>query len=194
MADARGAQAFDGASLEPLRAKWVWILALGVIYALAGIIALSSVAMATVASVLVVGIMMVIAGLAEVINACQLRSWGKFFLWIALGALYIVAGFVTFENPALAVAVLTLVLGASLIVSGLMRLVLAISMSVGTPWAPVFLSGVITFLLGTVILAHWPVSSIYTLGVLLGIDLLVAGLGWIGVGLRLRRIDEALRG
>jgi uncharacterized membrane protein HdeD (DUF308 family) len=164
-----------------------------VIYALAGIIALSSVAMATVASVLVVGIMMVIAGLAEVINACQFRSWGKFFLWIALGLLYIVAGFVTFENPALAVAVLTLVLGASLIVSGLMRLVLGFSMSVGTPWAPVFLSGVITFLLGTIILAHWPVSSIYTLGVLLGIDLLVAGLGWIGVGLRLRRIDEALR-
>jgi uncharacterized membrane protein HdeD (DUF308 family) len=54
--------------------------------------------MATVASVYVVGIMMLIAGVAEVINAFQVKSWGKFFLWIDLGVLYIVAGFVTFET------------------------------------------------------------------------------------------------
>ena len=67
--------------------------------------------MATVASVLIVGVMMIIAGVAEVFSAFQIKSWGKFLLWVLLGALYIVAGFVTFENPLLAAALLTLILG-----------------------------------------------------------------------------------
>ena len=68
------------AELMPLRAKWGWILALGIIYVIVGFIALGSVVMATAASVLVVGIMMVIAGVAEVINAFQVKEWGRFLL------------------------------------------------------------------------------------------------------------------
>jgi Short repeat of unknown function (DUF308) len=55
-----------GPGVEALRAKWGWIVALGTIYVLLGLIALYSVVMATVASVFVVGIMMLIAGVAEV--------------------------------------------------------------------------------------------------------------------------------
>jgi uncharacterized membrane protein HdeD (DUF308 family) len=88
--------------VEALRAKWGWIVALGIIYLLVGLLALYSVVTATIASVFVVGIMMLIAGVAEVVNAFQVKSWGKFFLWVILGVLYIVAGFVTFENPLLA--------------------------------------------------------------------------------------------
>jgi uncharacterized membrane protein HdeD (DUF308 family) len=74
-------------ALEPLRAKSGWIIALGVVFVIAGIIALGSVVMATAATVFVVGIMMVIAGVAEVINAFQIKTWGKFLLWLLLGAL-----------------------------------------------------------------------------------------------------------
>jgi uncharacterized membrane protein HdeD (DUF308 family) len=116
----------------PLRAKSGWIVALGVVYLLAGFIALGSVVMATVASVLVVGVMMIIAGVAEVFSAFQIKSWGKFLLWVLLGVLYIIAGFVTFENPLLAAALLTLILGASLVV--FMRTILAFSMKRETPW------------------------------------------------------------
>ncbi len=120
--------------VAPLRAKCGWIVALGVVYLIAGLIALSSVALATVASVFVVGIMMLIAGVAEVINAFQFKSWGKFLLWIALGIMYVIAGVLTFRNPLLAAAVLTLFLGAVLVASGLMRLFLAFSMKEGSPW------------------------------------------------------------
>ena len=173
--------------LESLRAKSGWIVALGVIYVIAGFVALGSVLMATVATVFFVGIMMLIAGIAEVINAFQFKTWGKFFLWLLLGALYIVAGFVTFENPLLAAAILTLLLGFALVASGIMRIVLAFSMREGAPWIWVAISGVITLLLGIVILSHWPVSGLYILGLFLGIDLVFAGAGWIGVGLGLRK-------
>jgi uncharacterized membrane protein HdeD (DUF308 family) len=176
-----------GSDMAPLRAKSGWIVALGVVYLLAGFIALGSVVMATAASVLIVGVMMIIAGVAEVFSAFQIKSWGKFLLWVLLGVLYIIAGFVTFENPLLAAAVLTLLLGFSLVASGIMRIALAFSMKEGTPWLWVAFSGLITLLLGFVILAHWPVSSLYILGLFLGIDLIVAGASWIGVGFGLRR-------
>jgi uncharacterized membrane protein HdeD (DUF308 family) len=180
-----------GNGIEALRAKWGWIVALGVIYLIAGFVALGSVLMATVASVFVVGIMMLISGFAEVINAFQVKTWGKFFLWLLLGLLYIVAGFVTFQNPLLAAVVLTLVLGFALVASGIMRIVLAFFMKQGAPWGWVALSGVITLALGLIILGHWPVSSLYILGILLGIDLIFAGASWIGVGLTLKRRSMA---
>jgi uncharacterized membrane protein HdeD (DUF308 family) len=176
-----------GSGMAPLRAKSGWIVALGVVYVLAGFVALGSVVMATVASVLVVGVMMIVAGVAEVFSAFQIKSWGKFLLWVLLGVLYIIAGFVTFENPLLAAALLTLILGASLLASGVMRIILAFNMKQEMPWIWVLLSGVITLLLGLLILARWPVSSLYILGLFLGIDLIVAGTGWIGLGFGLRR-------
>ncbi len=172
--------------LAPLRAKWGWIVALGVVYLIAGFIALYSVVAATVASVLVVGIMMLIAGVVEVFSAFQVKTWGKFFLWLILGVLYILAGFVAFENPLLTAVWLTLILGAALVASGIMRIFLGFNMKAGSPWVWVVVSGLITLLLGVIILIHWPVSSIYTLGIFLGVDLVFAGASWIGLGLGFR--------
>ena len=191
MASLSGVQQSDGSTIEPLRAKCWWITSLGVIYVLAGLIALSSVALATAATVLVVGIMMLIAGIAEVINAFQVKTWGKFLLWMVHGVLYIVAGFIAFENPLLVAALLTLMLGMVLVVSGVLRIILAFNIKRGMPWAGVAFSGMITVLLGGVILAHWPVSGVYIIGMLLGIDLVFAGTGWVLVGLGLRPHSNA---
>jgi uncharacterized membrane protein HdeD (DUF308 family) len=143
--------------IDPLRANSAWIIVLGVIYAIAGVIALASVVTATVVSVFVVGIMMVVACVAQVINAFQVKTWGRFVLWVLLGALYIVAGFVTLENPLLAAAILSLVLGVALIASGIMRIILAFSVKEGMAWMWIVVSGGITLLLGSMIfdaLAH----------------------------------------
>src|ERR1044072_4810891 len=113
---------------EPLRAKSGWIVALGIVYLIAGAIALSSVAMATVVSVFLVGVMMVVAGVAEVINALQVKSWSKF--------------------------------------------VLAFGVKAGSSWGVVVLAGIVTLLVGAVIVAQWPVNSLYILGMFLAIDLI----------------------
>jgi uncharacterized membrane protein HdeD (DUF308 family) len=180
------AQPSLGHSTEPLRAKSGWIVALGVVYLIAGIVALSSVAFATAVTVFLVGIMMIVAGAAEVINAFQMKSWSKFLLWVLLGALYIVAGTLTFENPLLTAKFLTLLLGLFLLASGITKIFLAFSMKAGTPWFMVVLSGLITILVGAVILAAWPVSSLVVLGVFLAVDLISSGVGWISIGLGLK--------
>jgi uncharacterized membrane protein HdeD (DUF308 family) len=63
--------------IETLRAKSGWIVALGAVYIIAGIVAIGSVVIATVATVFIVGIMMLIAGVAEVINAFQIKTWAS---------------------------------------------------------------------------------------------------------------------
>jgi len=180
-------------SLAPLHAKWGWIVALGVVYLITGIIALGSVFAATVASVYVVGIMMLIAGVAEVVNSFQLRTWGRFIFWLILGILYIVAGFIAWDNPLLTAVWLTLFLGAALVASGIMRIFLAFNMQHGSPWMWVAVSGVVTLVLGLIILAHWPFSAVYTLGIFLGVDLVFAGASWIGLGLGLRNAPSTVR-
>jgi uncharacterized membrane protein HdeD (DUF308 family) len=180
-----------GAALEPLRAKWGWIVALGVVYVVAGVIALGSVVTATIATVWLVGIMMLIAGVFEVINAFQVKTWGRFLFWLALGVLYIVAGFVAFDNPLLTAVWLTLILGAALVASGIVRIFLGFNMQGGTPWGWVVASGVITLLLGIIVLIHWPVSSLYVLGIFLGVDLVFAGASWIGLGFGLHNAPAA---
>jgi uncharacterized membrane protein HdeD (DUF308 family) len=119
--------------LAPLRAKWGSIVALGVVYLIAGIVALGSVVAATAASVFVVAIMMVIAGVAEVINAFSSAPGADFSSGFILGALYIVAGFVAFSNPFLTAVWLTLFLGAALVASGILRIYLGFNMQHESP-------------------------------------------------------------
>jgi uncharacterized membrane protein HdeD (DUF308 family) len=175
-----------GQGVEALRAKWGWIVALGVVFLIGGLIALGSVVTATVVSVLWVGAMMLVSGVFEIISAFSVKTWGKFILWALLGALYVVAGLMVFENPLLAAGILTLVLGISLLIGGFLRIFLAFSMKEGSPWIWVVLSGVITVLLGGMVLAQWPYSSAYVLGIFLGVDLVFAGIGWISMGLALK--------
>jgi hypothetical protein len=57
----------------------------------------------------------------------------------------------------------------------------------------VALSGVVSLLLGLLILARWPTNSVYILGLLVGVDLIMAGTGWIAIGLGLRRGEASSR-
>jgi uncharacterized membrane protein HdeD (DUF308 family) len=177
-----------GAGLAPLKAKWGWIVALGVVYVIAGVIALGSIVVATVAGVWFVGIMMLVAGAFEVIHSFQIKTWGSFLVWLALGILYVIAGIIAFYDPILTAIWLTLFLGAALVASGIVRIFLGFNMKGGTPWGWVVASGVITLLLGAIILAHWPVSGFYTIGIFLGVDLVFAGASWIGIGMGVRQM------
>ena len=177
-----------GDSIRTLRAKWGWIVALGVIFMISGVIALGSVVMATVSAVWIVGIMMIMAGVAEIIAAFSVKAWGKAIFWGLLGALYVAAGIIAFENPLLAAAVLTLFLGIALMAGGIVRMFLAWHMrGAGKPWGWVVVSGLISLLLGLMIIAKWPYSSVYVLGIFLGIDLIFIGSSWLSIGLALKR-------
>jgi len=178
-----GAQPFD---VEPLREKWGWMVAFGLLLTLAGFIALGSVVASTLATVLVVGAAMLVSGVVEVAHGFAMRSWRNFFLWLAIGALYIVAGVGAIENPLLAAGVFTLMIGVSLIASGFVRGYLAFQLPENAPRIAIAISGLLSLLLGAVIIAQWPVSSLWVIGAFLGVDLFFAGMSWVGVGISLK--------
>jgi len=110
--------------LKVLRAKWGWIVALGVVFLLAGFIALGSAVAATASAVMIVGIMMIMGGVAEIVAAFSVKGWGKFIVWMLLGALYVGAGVIAIGNPFAAATILTLMLGAALVAGGVLRIFL----------------------------------------------------------------------
>lgn len=179
-----------GSSIRTLSSKWGWIVALGAMYIIAGVIALITVVPATIVSVIWVGAMMLLAGIAEVFAAFQFKDWSRFILWFVLGLLYVGAGIITFMNPLLAAASLTLLLGIALVVSGCIRLWLAMKIRDTDAWSWVAFSGLITLALGVMILVRWPVSGLYVLGIFLGIDLLFAGFGWVRTGMAIHRLTD----
>ncbi len=95
-----------------------------------------------------------------------------------MGVLYIAGGWVLLSNPVAATASLTLAIGLIWIVSGLFRMALA-----GAVWREggwwLLLSGALGIVAGAVIVAQWPASGLWVLGLLLGIDLIVYGCAWI---------------
>jgi uncharacterized membrane protein HdeD (DUF308 family) len=177
--------------MKALRKNSGWVIAFAIVALLAGFVALGSVVLATASAVFIVGFMMFIAGFAEILAAFNAKDWGHRLLWLLLGALYLFAGVVCVQNPFEAATLLTLMLGIALIVSGLLRIFLATRMKAGTPWGWVVFSGVITFLLGLMIVAKWPASSFYVLGIFLGIDLIFIGSTWLAVGLALRKAAKS---
>ncbi len=133
-----------GDSVKALRAKWGWIVALGIIFMIAGVIALGSVVAATASAVLIVGIMMVMGGVAEIIAAFNVKDWGKAIFWGLLGVIYVAAGIICFMNPFQAATILTLFLGVALVIGGIVRMFLAWHMrEAGKPWGWVVVSGII---------------------------------------------------
>jgi uncharacterized membrane protein HdeD (DUF308 family) len=175
-----------GAGVEKLRGKWAAIVAFGVLLMLLGLAALTFTFESTVATVTLNGVFFLVAGGAEIGIGMHSKGWGRFFLWVIGGLLYLAAGLFCIVNPILASVILTLLLGAGLVAAGVVRAVLATQLPSDQPRALVFLGAAVTLLLGVVILVHWPLSSVYALGTLLGVDLLFHGAGWASFGMGLR--------
>ena len=174
-----------GEAIERLREKWAAITAFGVLLVILGVAALFFSLIATVATVTLNGVLFLIAGGAEIGVGMHSRTWGRFFLWVVGGLIYVAAGVLCIVNPILASVALTLILGAGLIAAGVVRAALAFQLPADHPRALLFLAAAVTIVLGLIIVSHWPLDSVYVLGTLLGVDLLFHGVGWVSFGMGL---------
>jgi uncharacterized membrane protein HdeD (DUF308 family) len=170
---------------DGIRKNWGWFLALGVVQIVAGLLAVGFAFTATLASVVAVGILLLIAAGAQTAAAIWARDWSGFFLFLLLGILYAVVGSVTLMPPVVAAESLTLMLAAAFLIGGVYRIVVAL---VGrfASWGWVLFNGVVTVLLGIALLQQWPTSGLWVLGLFVGIDLIVNGVTWsvLAVGVR----------
>lgn len=162
----------------PQKSWWLYTL-LGAVLLIAGAFVLGDVAFASVISAIFIAWAIVIAGLFEIVHAFSAPGWKGFVFDLVLGVLYIAGGAILLANPEAASIKLTLALGIIWIVSGLFRVTLSSVLWQEGGWT-LLLSGLIGVLAGIVILAHWPASGLWVLGLCLGIDLIFHGGAWIG--------------
>ena len=147
------------------------------------------VGLATMLSVLFVGWAFLISGTVEAIHAIVRRGWSGFWLDLISGLITGMAGLFIVMHPLTGASILTVVIGAMFLIGGIFR----IGAGIGTrnPYAGWFvLHGVVSALLGGMILAEWPDSLLWVIGTLVSIDLLLNGFRLISFGVAAKNLPE----
>ena len=162
--------------------RWVCVL-LGVVMIAAGFLVLADVVLFTVISAIFIGWMAIAVGAFEIVHAFWTKGWGGFLWQILLGILYLAFGIALATQPLVSALILTYILGIALLLSGITRILLGIRFWRESGWIMV-LSGIFGVLAGLIILTGFPASGLWVLGLLLGIDLLSHGIGWISYAWR----------
>jgi uncharacterized membrane protein HdeD (DUF308 family) len=175
--------------LTRVRHRWAFFAVAGVLLVILGILALGSMGIATLASVVVFGSLLMIAGVATVLTAFTAHGWGGFTLHVLFGILSAVVGFVLIISPIAGAVALTLFLAIYFLAGGLFRVVSAVSQQfAGWGWAAA--AGVASVALGAILFTQWPEAALWFIGLLLGIELILQGFTWIALGFAARRLKQ----
>ena len=177
----------EAVNRETLTRLWGWPMGLGIAWIVLGILALAFVGLTTVASIVALGVLLMIGGIAELVHGFGAARWGGLLWHVMLGLLAGVVGLMLIYNPAAGAAGLTLVAAAYLLIEGLFRGIGAL-INRYPQWGWSLLGGAISVVLGALLWAGWPYTGLWAIGLFIGIDMIVSGLGLVGVSLGARRL------
>jgi uncharacterized membrane protein HdeD (DUF308 family) len=186
MTDAVSAKPTLGTAIHAITGKWGWFVALGVGELIIGGVASANLMAANLASVLVIGAAMVVAGIFQIIHAFTSRGLRGFLFWQLAGIVYAAAGAIILYDPVFASLTLSLTAGIFLFISGVMRIWAGLRARPAAGWRWIVAAGVVTACVGAVVVAAWPAIGLWFLGAMLVVDLIFQGWGLIAFGLALR--------
>jgi uncharacterized membrane protein HdeD (DUF308 family) len=170
-----------------LRSNWGWLLTLGILLVILGCIGLGMVVGLTLASMLLLGVLFVIAGILQIIDAFKAKFW-KTVAWHAFAAvLYIIGGCLIMYDPFLASTIITALLAGVLIIIGLTRFIMAIQLRHTRGWGWLLFAGIIAIALGVMILLHWPISGLWVIGLFIAVEMIVDGWTYIFLAFAIRQ-------
>src|SRR5262245_15429700 len=172
-----------------LSRHWKWLLVVGILCLVLGFIGLGMSFLLTLASVLYFGVLILVAGGAQLVQAFRTSGWRSVLAHVLIALLYILAGLMVITRPLLASVLLTGTLAGMLLLIGVLRCVMAIQHRAMQGWAWALVGGIVTVVLGLLILARWPGNSMRIIGLFLAIELIVQGwsLTFIAVAARTAR-------
>ena len=171
---------YGGASLDPevreaLGRSWKALMTVGVLAIVVGCIAILVPAVAAVGTAIFIGWILVIAGAFLVAAAFSAHSVGSLIVRLIWAALTVIVGIWLIVEPHNGTLTLTLVLGLYFLFMGLTRIAVAFAARGQQNAGLVGLSGVAGLIVGILILAKFPSSADWAIGLLVGIDLIFAG-------------------
>jgi uncharacterized membrane protein HdeD (DUF308 family) len=165
-----------------------WSIFFSILLVVAGFASIALPFVAGIAAGIFFGWLILFAGVAHLVYAWFERGAGAVIWQILIGLVYIGAAVAMLLLPVTAVVALTLVLGWYIAIEGVFELILfsRLRRVPGAGW--LLFDGVVSLVLAGLIFFHWPSSSFWVLGTLVGISLLFSGIARLTMPMARRRI------
>lgn len=160
------------------RAGSIW----GIVVLILGILAIAMPFITGVAVTLMIGFILIAAGLAEFIYTFKSKSFGEGFFRFLFGLLAVLAGLSLVTQPDAGLATITLFLAVWFFVDGIITFVQGFRWRPFDGWGWMVFSGIVSIILGVMIWRQFPVSALWLVGLLVGIRLIFAGWTMIMLG------------
>ncbi|MGB5163410.1 MAG: DUF308 domain-containing protein [Thermoanaerobaculia bacterium] len=158
------------------------LIVLGILTVILGVLAMMTPLMTGVAVALILGFLLIAAGITRTIFAFKCKSWGKGILVFVLGLLTLLVGLYMVVRPGLALATLALVLAFYFFIDGIFEIIEAFDLKPLSGWGWMLFGGIVSIVLGIMIWRGWPERSMMFVGILVGIKLIFAGWAMVGIG------------
>lgn len=157
-----------------------WFIALGVLLVLVGTISLLFPLLAAFSLEIVVGLTLLAGGALTLAHALRVRGWRGTALQALLGLLYIGGGIIFLINPFAGLLALTVMFGAFFAADGVARIMLALRIRPQRAWWLFLVSGLLSLLLGVLVLLGLPSGwSVAFIGLFVGINLIFTGVAFV---------------
>jgi len=168
-----------------------WSMLWGILMFICGILAISLPLASSIGIVMLLAWLILFAGISHLIFAFHSHSIGGFLWQVLLAVVYGIAGIYMLMNPLLGVLSLTLVLAVFLLFEGILEIALYFGIRRVRHAGWVLFDGIVTLILGILIWAQWPSSSIWVIGTLVGISLIFSGISRFMLSLAVRNSSAA---
>ncbi len=165
-------------------------LVLSVVLIIFGVLAITLPMATSIGVVIVIGWLVMFDGLVQLVHAFQSKGAGHIAWKLLVAVFYLVAGGYLIGRPVVGTASLTLVLGIFLLAEGVADVVayFATRKDGSSPW--MLLDGVVTLFLGFLIWNQWPFSSLWVIGTLVGISMIMTGTTRLMMTLAVRKLAD----
>ena len=120
--------------MEALSRNWGWLLALGILMIILGVVAMAAPVVATIAIQVMLGWLLVISGIAEGIHAFMVKEWRGFLLELLSAVLYLGVGLMLLVDLLKGALALTLILAVFLLVEGIFKIITALRVREHRGW------------------------------------------------------------
>jgi len=167
-----------------------WFMGLGILLILLGTVAIGAPLATGVAVNLLIGWLLVISGIAHGFHAFKASGWRGGLVQVLCGLLYLGVGVMMIRNPITGLLLLTLTVLVYFIVSGIFKIILAIRVENLPQRGWVTVSGVLSMVLAIYIGSQFPISAMWLIGMLFGIEMIFSGWAFIMIAVATRRLAE----
>jgi len=152
---------------------------LGIVFIALGVTAVLAPVVAGSALVIVIGCILLIAGIVAIVRELKAGASMEKAIGLTLGIVTALAGIAVIGHPLFGLKFLTVLLVIYFVAEGVWKIVISFGYKPATAWKWLLASGVLSLILGLLIWSQWPVSGMWAVGLLVGVNLLGTGLALV---------------